>query len=140
MKYNMSNICSAANRFRKEGYSLSAAFVLAWRLAKAAAVTKVAGVTHGDRQQLLSNLSAARPEEVTVTLAREPENLYDRNAIAVFITTGGKAHKLGYIPQRAAALLSPLMDAGRQITAALGGIFGGWREGMSYGARLLLTA
>ena len=42
--YNRSVICKVANNLRKKGYTLSAAFRAAWRLAKSKAAVKVAGV------------------------------------------------------------------------------------------------
>lgn len=42
--YNRSVICKVANNLRKKGYTLSAAFRAAWRLAKSKAAVKVAGM------------------------------------------------------------------------------------------------
>lgn len=43
-----------------------------------------------------------------VDLVREPENVYDRNAIKVMYFD----HKLGYVPKAHAEVLSPLIDKG----------------------------
>lgn len=44
------------------------------------------------------------PDGTKLLLVREPGNLYDRNAVAVYF-------QLGYIPKSAAAKLAPLLDA-----------------------------
>lgn len=139
MKYNLSTICRTANGFRKAGYSRSAAFVLAWRLAKETACTNVAGTRFAYRQDVLAALAKADPKSVTVELARESENLFDSCAVVVIARIGGQAHKLGYLPAAAAALIAPLMDAGQTVTAALNRIVGGWAEGISYGAQIKLA-
>lgn len=41
-------------------------------------------------------------------LVRDPENVYDRNAIKVMYFD----HKLGYVPQAHSEVLSPLIDRG----------------------------
>ena len=41
--FNRSIICKTANKLRKNGYTLSQAFRMSWKLAKAKAVVKVAG-------------------------------------------------------------------------------------------------
>jgi hypothetical protein len=50
---NRSIICKVANQLHKSGYTLSQSFRLAWRLAKGKASAKVAGVTKGNRQQVI---------------------------------------------------------------------------------------
>lgn len=60
--YNRSVICRIANNLRKKGYTLSAAFRAAWRLAKSKAAVKVAGVSKYNRQLLI--ISAAMPLNV----------------------------------------------------------------------------
>ncbi len=139
MKYNLSTICRTANRFRREGYSRSASFVLAWRLSKATAQTSVAGTSYGNRQQVLAAMAKADPQTVTVQLRRERTNAHDLNAVEVIVLIGDDARKLGYLPAAAAALIAPLMDAGQTVRATLQRIVGGWAEGMSYGARVTLA-
>jgi len=139
MKHNLSTICRTANRFRRAGYSRSAAFVLAWKLSKATAQISVAGTSYGNRQQILAELSEADPASVRVELRRERDNLIDRNAVVVVFVAGDKTVKAGYIPAKAAALIAPLMDAGQSISATLSRIVGGWLEGLNYGARVRLA-
>ena len=49
----------------------------------------------------------------TLALAREPENPYDHDAIAVLLAD----RKVGYIPRRHNAVLARLMDAGKHLRA-----------------------
>ena len=73
--YNRSVICKVANNLRKQGYTLSAAFRAAWRLAKSKAAVKVAGVSKGNRQVAIDHLRSYAAECVQVTLQREPERI-----------------------------------------------------------------
>lgn len=139
MTYNLANICKAANRFHAQGYSRSAAFRMAWRLAKQTAQIAVAGTTHSDRQDVLAAIAGTAPETVTVELYRDRENLYDSNAVAVFVRDGERLHKLGYVPAKAAACISVLIDTGLTVRATLLRVVGGWSEGLRYGARLSLA-
>lgn len=135
MSFNFSDICKTANRFHAQGYSRSASFILAWRLAKETASVSVSGVKYGDRQQQLAQIAAVEPETVAVELQREAENAADQNAIAVYLN----GRKAGYVPAAAARLIAGLMDAGQHIAARLTRIVGGWADGISYGARLALA-
>lgn len=137
MKYNLSQIVRAANRFHKQGLTLSQAFRAAWKLAKANALSKVAGVTYGQRQTILQRI-AADPHSVKVDLHREHGNHYDANAVSAVISHAGGRAKLGYLPARTAAYIAPLMDAGQKITATLSAVCGGY-NGLSYGVRMNLS-
>ncbi len=53
---------------------------------------RLSGVTYDDRQVLIKKLKPKEP----LIIRREPENLFDRNAIAVY---NNKGFKLGYIPK-----------------------------------------
>lgn len=108
---------------------------MAWRMAKAAAAVKVSGVTFGNRQTELEALARTEAASVTVELHRERENVYDSNATAV--TLNGS--KVGYLPVKAAALIAAIIDKGQTVKAALKGIYGGFCEGMNYGAQIFLT-
>ena len=97
--YNRSVICKVANNLRKKGYTLSAAFRAAWRLAKSKAAVKVAGVSKYNRQRAIDHLRSYTAECVQITLQRESRNTYDSNAIAVLVSVNGsRAYKMGYIP------------------------------------------
>lgn len=66
--------------------------------------------------------------EVTAYLIREPDNPYDRNAIAVYI----QGHKVGYIGRGDAEDYAPILDelwANYTCRAACGAhLKGGWRH------------
>lgn len=65
--------------------------------------TKIVGVTRGNRQDLLEELS----EMDDIRLVREPNNPHDENAIAVLNPSG---EKLGYLKAGLAEELSDLME------------------------------
>ena len=138
--YNRSVICRVANNLRKQGYTLSAAFRAAWRLAKSKAAVKVAGVSKGSRQTAIDHLRSYSAESVQITLQRESRNTYDSNAIFVLVSVNGsKAYKMGYIPAAVAALLSEVIDNITEIKASLQTITGGFYADMMSGLRLNLS-
>ncbi len=134
MKYNLRIICRAANRLHKAGYSRSRAFIFAWAMEKQGAAVKVRGVTVGRRQAALQHLLRYDPKDVSIRLEREPGNLYDANAVAVVAAVRGRgSYKMGYLGRPVAAVLAPLMDAGKAIRGGFGGVLGGYLPGMSFG-------
>ncbi len=72
-----------ANELEKSGYSLSEAFRKAWRRVKLTMSIRVVGVSFENRQERLHFLKQFKPEDLTVTLEREPENKFDANAIRI---------------------------------------------------------
>ena len=138
--YNRSVICKVANNLRKKGYTLSAAFRAAWRLAKSKAAVKVAGVSKYNRQTALDHLRRYAAECVQITLQRESRNTYDSNAIAVLVSVNGsRAYKMGYIPAAVASILSGVIDNITEIKASLQTITGGFYADMMSGLRLNLS-
>lgn len=138
--FNRSTICKVANKLRKDGYTLSQAFKMAWRLAKGKATVKVAGVSKGSRQTAIEHLRKYQAAAIMVSLARENTNTFDSNAIAVYITVGNsKAYKMGYIPAAVARLLSGVMDNISAIKAGIQAITGGFYADMMSGLRLNLS-
>lgn len=136
MKFNMSTICRTAN-ILAHTMSRSQAFHLAWALAKAQLVEKVAGVQYGRRQDALRHLTQYPKDTIRLHLVRERENLYDVNAVSVSAEVMGKGqYKMGYLNCSAAALVAPVMDRGVNLRANLKAIVGGYFEGLSYGLRL----
>lgn len=133
-------VCIMANELHKAGYSLSRAFKKAWRTAKGTAI-KAAGVTYEGRQEVLKYLSQFRPENLTVTLERDTDNTYDRNAIriVVHIPYLKKKAKIGYVPKAYSSEIARLMDQGVNIRARLLGIIGGYSYKETYGALLDLA-
>ena len=138
--YNRSVICKVANNLRKKGYTLSAAFRAAWRLAKSKAAVKVAGVSKYNRQTALDHLRRYAAECVQITLQRESRNTYDSNAIAVLVSVNGsRFYKMGYIPAAIASILSGVIDNITEIKASLQAITGGFYADMMSGLRLNLS-
>ncbi len=132
-------VATMANRLKKMGLTLSAAFKKAWELVKGKAInTRVAGVTKGNRQKALRRiLTAYLPEQVRVSLERDTANLYDDNAVNVIISVNGSArYNLGCIPRNLAYVISALLDKGVHIAAAFSGIIGA--ASMNYGAVITL--
>ena len=74
--------------------------------------TKLSGVSHGDCQDNIKQFGC--PDTGFYALIREPDNPHDSNAIAVSL--GGAWH-MGYLPNKLAKELAPLMDAGRVFDA-----------------------
>lgn len=59
----------------------------------------------------------ARP--LDLVLKREPENRFNKKAIAVIANVDGKQLRIGYVPDRLASGLAPLVDEGHQLAAKL---------------------
>lgn len=56
-------------------------------------------------------------EYPVAVLRRNPENLYDANAIEVHVPALGDAGMIGHLPAAVAAKLAPLIDAGERWQA-----------------------
>lgn len=136
---NRSIICKVANQLHKSGYTLSQSFRLAWRLAKGKASVKVAGVTKGNRQQAIEHLKRYSLDMVSFILKREPNNIYDSNAISVYARVGnGNLFQMGYIPAVVSKLLSGVIDNITTIKANIKAITGGYYRDMVQGLQLSL--
>lgn len=72
--FNKSLICKTANKLRTQGYTMSQAFRMAWKLIKSKATVKVAGVSKNDRQKAIEHLRRYAADDVKVTLTRESRN------------------------------------------------------------------
>jgi hypothetical protein len=74
--------------------------------------TKVAGVTFNGRQGFIAYV-AKNMQNSFVTLRRDPNNAYDKNAIQVIaVVKNGKNVQLGFVPKELAKALAPAMDQG----------------------------
>ncbi len=134
-------VATMANRLKKMGLTLSAAFKKAWELVKGKAVeTKVAGVTKGNRQLALHRIATKyRPEQVKVTLERDGANLYDNNAVKILVSVNGsEAYELGFVPRNLAYVVSAILDKGIKLTAAFKEVRGHYEQYMNYGAVVTL--
>lgn len=138
-KYNLSAICKAANELHKQGYSRTQSFIIAWAMAKGQE-TKVSGTSKLNRQTALEHLMQYQAEEVEFQLVAEPENQYDKNAVAVMVSVNhSKAYKIGYIPAVAAPIVSTILNNGTSVKASLKAIVGGWAEGVNLGLRINMS-
>jgi hypothetical protein len=63
-------------------------------------------------------------------LKREPDNKYDRNAVAVLRENGGR---IGYLSRDDAEWIGRIMDEGGRVDAKIKWITGGKRDKPSYG-------
>lgn len=125
-----------ANELKKAGYSLSQAFKKAWKRVKLSMTIRAAGTTFENRQERIQFVQQFKPEDLSVTLEREPNNAYDSNAIKIVIHILSIAKKtiVGYIPKGIAGELAKVIDSGIQIKASLKGIIGGYSYKETLGA------
>ena len=134
-------VATMANRLKKMGLTLSAAFKKAWSLIKGKAIeSKIAGVTKGNRQKALARIAAAyRPNQVRVWLERDKANLHDNNAVAVMISVNNsKSYKIGYIPKNLAYVISAIVDKGISLKTTFKEVRGHYTRFMNYGAVITL--
>ena len=127
-EYNMKTItkirkavCTMANELKKAGYTLAQAFRKAWSRVKLSMTVRVTGTTFENRQERLQFLKRFPVEDLSVTLEREPNNQYDKNAIQVIVHIKPIAKKtvIGYIAKELARELSKVMDTGVQLKTNL---------------------
>lgn len=134
-------VCIMANELKKAGYSLSQAFKKAWKRVKLSITIRAAGTTFENRQERIQFIQQFKPEDLSVTLEREPNNIYDTNAIKIVIHILSIAKKavVGYIPKGLAGDLAKVIDAGIQIKASLIQIIGGYSYKETLGALINIT-
>ncbi len=134
-------VCIMANELKKAGYSLSQAFKKAWKRVKLSMTIRAAGTTFENRQERIQFIQQFKPEDLSVTLEREPNNTYDTNAIkiVVHILSIAKKTVVGYIPKGLAGDLAKVIDAGIQIKASLIQIIGGYSYKETLGALINIT-
>lgn len=134
-------VCIMANELKKSGYSLSQAFKKAWKRVKLSMTIRAAGTTFENRQERLQFIKQFKPEDLSVTLEREPNHAYDSNAIKIIIHILSIAKKavIGYIPKGLAGDLAKVIDAGIQIKASLIQIIGGYSYKETLGALINIT-
>ena len=96
--------------------------------------TKIVGVTHENRQSLISDLYCAGKlaPETKLVLRREPNNPYDVFAVAVLTKDG---QQLGYVSKEIAKDMSVGMYIGIEYQAYVTSVTGG-NDGWNYGINL----
>ncbi len=134
-------VCVMANQLKKAGYTLSEAFKKAWRRVKLTMTIRAAGTTFENRQERLQFLKQFQPEDLSITLEREPENKFDSNAIQIVVHIKPISRKtvIGYVPRGLAKELAKVMDAGIHAAASLVQIIGGYGYKESLGALINIT-
>ena len=134
-------VCTMANELRKTGLSLSAAFKKAWIRIKSHMTVRAAGVTFNNRQEILKFLLNFRPEDLSLSLKREPGNKHDSNAIGVVVhikPLQKQAH-IGYIPKGLSREVAKVIEKGVIIKSSLLGIIGGYSYKENYGLLLRMS-
>ena len=136
-----SKVCVIANRLIKQGLSRSAAFIKAWAIVKTETIeTKIAGVSYGNRQTALERLTKYDTQLISIDLKRETENEHDNNAIAVIATVKDKgSYTIGYIPRTLSAIIAPLIDYGKAVTATFKEIRGKYHNYHNYGLTVSMS-
>ncbi len=134
-------VCVMANQLKKAGYTLSEAFKKAWRRVKLTMTIRAAGTTFENRQERIQFLKQFQPEDLSITLEREPENKFDSNAIQIVVHIKPISRKtvIGYVPRGLAKELAKVMDAGIHAAASLVQIIGGYGYKESLGALVNIT-
>lgn len=120
-------VCIMANELKKLGYSLSQAFKKAWAQVKNTMKVRAAGTTFENRQERLQFLRQFHPNDLTITLEREPNNEFDIKPIS-------RRTVIGYVPKGLAKELSKVIDMGIQVKATLLQIIGGYSYKEAFGA------
>lgn len=93
--------------------------------------TKVAGVTFDNRQRLIRRMSVGE----NISLVRDPNNPYDKNAIKVINSNG---EQIGFISKELASTMAIRMDAGVIYSATVSQITG-MNPGENLGVNLHIT-
>ena len=135
MKIMHSKVMTIANRLTMSGIGRTTAMLKAWALIKMPLVeTPVAGVTQGRRQEALEHLTHYKASDVRVYLCRDKRNPHDGSAVAVVVSVAGSgSYCMGYLPRPLAALIAPLMDAGKVVQSAFKGVCGAFSPFACYG-------
>lgn len=94
--------------------------------------TKIAGVTHENRQENILRLY----EGQQLQLLREPTNPYDSNAIAVI----GSGRQIGYIPRNIALRLAPKLDSGYEAKIQITNLTGGGNKNRGVNVKITVCS
>lgn len=137
----LSKVMTIANALVKQGVNRSTAMVRAWITVKLHNIEiKAAGVTFGRRQGLIERLRLYNAEDIAISLQRESDNEYDRNAVQIVASVKGKGSAvMGYIGRELAKVIAPLLDKGKAVKAMFAGITGGHEYGLNYGMNVVIN-
>jgi hypothetical protein len=133
-------IKKAKRKLPLHDYSIVKATV-PWQRVKLSMTVRAAGTTFENRQERLQFLKQFQPEDLSITLEREPENKFDSNAIQIVVHIKPISRKtvIGYVPRGLAKELAKVMDAGIHAAATLVQIIGGYEWKESLGALINIT-
>jgi|GEM_PF-3797183 len=107
-------------------WSMSVALRWAWRIEKSDIAATVAGVRYGKRQTALEHLSRYSARDTFLSLQRESQNRYDRNAVAIVVSVAGRGSaRVGYLAAATARVVAPLLDRGLLVRVGNWSITGG---------------
>ena len=125
-----------ANKINRTIKNLSRSFKAAWAFIKGKTITtKLSGVTFGVAPKALHRLTQYEPDDVDVTLVREPDNAHDEHAVAVHVGVNGSATvKIGYIPRQLSRFIAILLDAKISPGVTFLGVTGRREPYHNYGA------
>jgi hypothetical protein len=85
---------------------------------------------------LLERLTAYTADEIDITLQRESDNQYDKNAVAVIAGVRGKGSAvIGYLPRQVAVLI----DRGQAVIGKFVEVRGKYQAWHSYGCEIQLS-
>lgn len=104
-------------------YSIGIALKICWQTVRSKMrfiYTKVRGTTYSNRQMLLQRLQSYDPNKIIMYLLREPENIFDSNAIKIIASIEDRGSAvIGYLSRNLASKFSPILDSGEIIIAIL---------------------
>ncbi len=136
-----SKVMTIANKLVKEGYIRANAMLKAWKLVKLKKVEiKAAGVTAGKRQEALKHLKNYKKEDIRLTLRRERDNPFDKNAVSIIVSVRYRGnYRVGYLPKALSVFIAPLIDAGKEVISIFKEVRGGQELYLNYGLSLQLN-
>ena len=127
-----------AQEITKTNCSRSLAWITAWKKVKHNQLITLAGTTFDNRQKTIATLHSYKREDIKITLVREPNNEFDKNAIKVYAKIpNGKIFDIGYIPKEIAKIYAKILDKEIKITYKFDSVIGGY-ESKNYGVIIKL--
>jgi HIRAN domain. len=114
-------------------YSMGTALKLAWMTIRSRiryCYSKVRGTSFKNHQKVIKKLLTFNSIDILLTFIREPDNLYDSNAIRInAFSKLSQCGSIGYVSKELAAKIAPLIDAGHIAVVKYDGITGTDRAG-----------
>ncbi len=114
-------------------YNIGTALKLAWMTIRCRIkyyYSKVRGTSYSNHQQVLKKLLSLATTDVLLTFIREPDNVYDSNAIRINAFSNQLyCGSIGYLSKVLAAKIAPLIDEGHIAIVKYDGVTGADRAG-----------